>query len=445
MADPSMKAPDLQKMLHELQEYQVELEMQNLELQSSKRKQKLSEERLGLALRAAGQGIYDLDLRTGEAEVTAEYALMLGYEPDGFRETNQKWIERLHPDDREAVAAVYRAYVGGDIPEYQVEFRQKTRDGNWIWVLSLGKIMERDAAGHPLRMVGTHTDITGRKQLEIDLRQALENARATNVTMTRLLRVVAHEFRSPLGVLTGSTDILDRYGERLPPEKRFAMHGHIRGAVTQLNNLVSSVLAFNRLGVDSPAEPPRWQEIGKSCPAIAAEIEAAWSSGQSCSVRLAEGCGVVLLNEILLRRIVENLLINAFHYTPPEGSVSLQVRGDRQRLFLEVRDTGIGIPEEDHVLIFDAFYRCSNVEGRAGLGLGLYFVREAVRQMGGTIGVTSLTGQGTVMRVEIPVAASVQDFRPDRLSKEQHVLDRTYRRRPRLHQHDGNDPADGRF
>ena len=141
------------------------------ELKQAERALRISEERLSLALQAAEQGIYDLDLRTGEAIVTPEYALMLGYDPSEFHETNAKWIERLHPDDRESVAAVYRAYVKGELPEYKVEFRQKTKDGNWKWILSLGKIMERDTDGNPLRMIGTHTDITERKQAEAVLQE----------------------------------------------------------------------------------------------------------------------------------------------------------------------------------------------------------------------------------------------------------------------------------
>lgn len=127
-----------------------------------------SEERLRLALKAANQGLYDLNLQTGEAIVSPEYATMLGYEPSKFEETNAKWIERLHPDDLERVASVYRQYVTGEISDYQVEFRQRTRNGNWKWILSVGKIVAWDRSGQPLRMLGTHTDISDRKQAELE-------------------------------------------------------------------------------------------------------------------------------------------------------------------------------------------------------------------------------------------------------------------------------------
>lgn len=129
-------------------------------------KLKENEERLRLSLIAANQGLYDLNIKTGEAVVNDIYATMLGYDPKTFKESNSYWIERLHPDDKETVANVYKNYINGKIPEYKVEFRQKTSDGNWKWILSLGKIIEYDSDGNPLRMLGTHTDITEKKESE---------------------------------------------------------------------------------------------------------------------------------------------------------------------------------------------------------------------------------------------------------------------------------------
>lgn len=131
-----------------------------------------SEERLRLALNAAKQGLYDLDLRTGDAIVSANYATMLGYNPVNFRETNAKWLQRLHPDDYERVLAVFQAYVAGDIPEYKVEFRQRMKNGEWKWILSVGKSVAHDEMGQPIRLLGTHTDIDERKRAEAALQES---------------------------------------------------------------------------------------------------------------------------------------------------------------------------------------------------------------------------------------------------------------------------------
>ncbi|MDX2217337.1 MAG: PAS domain S-box protein [Oculatellaceae cyanobacterium bins.114] len=131
-----------------------------------------SEERLRLALRSTSQGLYDLNIQTGETIVSPEYATMLGYEPATFQETNAAWLQRLHPDDRESVAAAYRSYIAGESPDYTVEFRQRTQTGDWKWILSVGKIVAWDEAGQPLRMLGIHTDIGDRKQAERDLQES---------------------------------------------------------------------------------------------------------------------------------------------------------------------------------------------------------------------------------------------------------------------------------
>ncbi len=136
-----------------------------------------SEERLRLALSSANQGLYDLNIQTGDAIVSDEYAAMLGYNPRTFKETNAKWLKRVHPDDAEITRQQYLAYTNGDIPQYHVEFRQRTKSGDWKWILSSGKVVEWDDKGKPVRMLGTQTDITDRKISEEELIQSEEKFR----------------------------------------------------------------------------------------------------------------------------------------------------------------------------------------------------------------------------------------------------------------------------
>ena len=136
-----------------------------------------SEERLRLALDAAHQGLYDLDLRTWRAVVSPEYARMLGYEPEGLDESHEAWRERLHPDDRERTLQAFDDYLAGRAPEYRVEYRQRTRLGTWKWILSLGSVQARDDTGRPLRMLGTHTDITVEREAQDALRHSEQRFR----------------------------------------------------------------------------------------------------------------------------------------------------------------------------------------------------------------------------------------------------------------------------
>lgn len=147
-----------------------------------------SEERLRMAISATHQGLFDLDLQTGEIIVNAEYASMLGYEHADFHETNANCLARMHTDDRAAVELAFDAYIHGKSAEYRTEFRQQTKQGEWIWILSVGAIVETDQHGKALRMMGTHLDITEKKRTEamiwqqanIDTLTGLPNRRMFN-------------------------------------------------------------------------------------------------------------------------------------------------------------------------------------------------------------------------------------------------------------------------
>ncbi len=147
-----------------------------------------SETRLRLALASAHQGLYDFNLPTGEAVTNEEYALMLGYCPDDFRETIDRWMDRLHPDDHARVTAAFQECVAGRIEEYRLEFRHRTREGDWKWILCLGRAVARDDQSQALRLLGTHTDITPQKQAEYRVRKLNhlhEVLRLTNETIER--------------------------------------------------------------------------------------------------------------------------------------------------------------------------------------------------------------------------------------------------------------------
>lgn len=125
-----------------------------------------SEERLRMALSATHQGLYDLNIKTGDAIVSAEYARMLGYDHARFQENSSLWLARLHPDDLAVAERAFRNLLEGKTKEYRVEFRQKTANGDWGWILSVGAIVEWDKENQPLRMLGTVLDITEKKKTE---------------------------------------------------------------------------------------------------------------------------------------------------------------------------------------------------------------------------------------------------------------------------------------
>jgi len=142
----------------------------------AERELRASEERSKLAMEAAHQGAWELDLETGVAQVSPEYARILGYLPQEFSESLAAWSERLHPEDRASAVRAFEDFVNGARRDYHVEFRQRTKSGEWKWVQSHAQIVERNPLGSPRRIIGIHMDITERKQAEQVLRSAAAGA-----------------------------------------------------------------------------------------------------------------------------------------------------------------------------------------------------------------------------------------------------------------------------
>ncbi|WP_349367993.1 EAL domain-containing protein [Salinarimonas sp.] len=138
-----------------------------------------SEERLAFALEATNDGLWDWSVETGTVWFSERWATMLGYEADEIAPHVSSWERLVHPDDMPAVEAALTANFEGRVPIYECEHRVRHKDGTWRWILDRGKVVARADDGRPLRMVGTHTDITARKEAE---RRAERMARHDSLT-----------------------------------------------------------------------------------------------------------------------------------------------------------------------------------------------------------------------------------------------------------------------
>jgi len=137
-----------------------------------------SEQRWQFALEGAGDGVWDWDRKAPRAYHSKQWKAMMGFEEDELPDASAEWEARLHPDDREAVHEALRTHLCEETPIYTSEYRLRTKDGSWKWILARGKVMSRDTDGSPLRFVGIQTDITERKRAEEALK-ASEEARRT--------------------------------------------------------------------------------------------------------------------------------------------------------------------------------------------------------------------------------------------------------------------------
>jgi diguanylate cyclase (GGDEF)-like protein/PAS domain S-box-containing protein len=128
-------------------------------------------ERWKFALEGSGDGVWDWNIQTGEAMFSNRYKEMLGYSDDEIGHDSSEWSKRVHPDDLPHVMEVIHAHLDGKTPSAVVEFRMLTKDGSYRWILGRGLVVSCDAEGKPLRLVGTNSDITLRKELEEKLEQ----------------------------------------------------------------------------------------------------------------------------------------------------------------------------------------------------------------------------------------------------------------------------------
>ncbi|MDO8206851.1 MAG: sensor domain-containing diguanylate cyclase [Gallionella sp.] len=129
-----------------------------------------SEERWKFALEGAGDGVWDWNVQLDTVVFSARYKEMVGYTDEDIAANEELWRQRIHPDDRAQVDEDIHAYLQGRTGAYYNEHRVLCRDGSVKWVLARGMIVSRTADGKPLRMIGTHADITGRKNMEERMR-----------------------------------------------------------------------------------------------------------------------------------------------------------------------------------------------------------------------------------------------------------------------------------
>lgn len=149
-----------------------------------------SHRRLELVLEGNNDGCWDWHVPSGRVIFSARWYTMLGYEPGEFEPHVRSWEALVHPEDIAEVHRCLSAHLRGETGHYETEHRVRAKDGHWLWVLDRGKVVERDAAGNPVRAAGTHTDIDARRGIEQRLREALQlNERLVDELRVALSRV----------------------------------------------------------------------------------------------------------------------------------------------------------------------------------------------------------------------------------------------------------------
>ena len=361
-----------------------------------------SEERLRMAVSAGNVGLWELDLASGQVWTWPEQDIIFGYEqPPAW--TYRLFLQHVVDEDRERIQRVLEE--GRATGVVKAEFRIRALDGSIHWLAGKGQV-QSDKAGKPVRMRGTIEDVSERRALEDQLRQAQKME-----AIGRLAGGIAHDFNNLLMVMRGFAELLHEKiagtPERHDTEK-------ILEAADRAARLVGQLLAFSRKQVLAPQVLDLNEclaEVGKLLPRVLGEhIEVV--------LRPHPAVHAIKADPMQMEQVLMNLAINARDAMPHGGKLLIETQdaiiddAHARRhpettagpyVMLAVSDTGCGMDAETSQHIFEPFFTTKREQG--GTGLGLATVYGIVRQSGGFVWVYSEVGKGTTFKLYFPAVA----------------------------------------
>ncbi len=360
-----------------------------------------SEERTTYALRAAGIGIWELDLQSGTVTWSDTMPALFGLRPGATATAAADFLALIHPEDRDVTESAFRAALqtGRD---FKAEFRTVWPDGELHWMSSEAHFrVDRD--GRPTAMLGVNTDISDRKLLELQFRQAQKME-----AIGHLAGGIAHDFNNLLTVILGYSNFVTA-SLSAHDERRADMDEVVR-AGERAATLTRQLLAFSRKQVLQPAAVDLNALVNGMKQMLGRLIGEQIDFVQI----LAPDLGVVRADPGQLEQVLMNLVVNARDAMPSGGRISVETTNvevdgsfmpGAQTLpgpyvMLTVSDNGMGMSEATKRRLFEPFFTTKGPGG--GTGLGLATVYGIVKQSGGHVWVQSEPGQGAMFKVLLP-------------------------------------------
>lgn len=249
-------------------------------------------------------------------------------------------------------------------------------------------------------------EISERKQAEAELLKSLAREKELGQLKSNFVSMVSHEFRTPLGVIMSSAEILENYLDQLEPEDRREQLQSIRKNTRRMADLMEEVLVLGMVEAGKLDFKPAPLDFASFCRRLVDELQSA--TNNKCPVQIAtpEDAKEGFADERLLQHVFVNLLSNAVKYSPAGSTVHFDVERDGDFAICRIRDHGMGIPEADLERLFSAFYRGRNAGQVPGTGLGLTIVKRCIELHRGKIKVESAVGRGTIVTVKLPLFAT---------------------------------------
>ncbi|MBF0384015.1 MAG: PAS domain-containing protein, partial [Magnetococcales bacterium] len=370
----------------------------------AERKIKESEERLDMALKGASAGLWDWSSTTGELITGDIWSTMLGYNKKELDDKYGNRIERftnlVHPDDLAETMEELQRHINGETDIYKKEFRMLTKDGEWKWILDIGQASERDHDGKGTRLVGVHLDIDEAKDMQREILHAKEIAEDATRAKSDFLANMSHEIRTPMNAIIGMSH-LALQTELTKKQKDYI--DKIHTAANSLLGIINDILDFSKI----EAEKMEMEEIPFSLSNALdnlANLVTVKTQEKGLELLIATDPNTpegLVGDPLRLGQILINLVNNAVKFTDSGEIVvrikMLETQNDRVILQFSVRDSGIGMTEDQVKKLFQSFSQAdaSTTRKYGGTGLGLTISKKLTEMMGGKIWVESKYGEGS--------------------------------------------------
>jgi len=289
-------------------------------------------ERLQTVIESSGTGTWEWNVQTGEVVLDNEWANMLGLDLGELEPaTVDTWKERVHPDDFPRAERALQDHLAGKTETYRCDMRMRRANGSWIWILDTGRLFRRDSSGEPLKMSGTHTNITDRKEREERIHRLLEEKES-------LLREVHHRVKNDLLLLRSLLSL----------HREYASSAQAQTAIGEAQQRIDAMAAiYERLYSAGNLETVDASSLIKTLTENLSRMLPGNGRGIECHVeelqlprKLAVSIGIIL-NELLTNSIKHALQLRE----DPHARVVLR-RRDGRTLCLTVTDNGPGVPQE---------------------------------------------------------------------------------------------------
>jgi len=237
-----------------------------------------------------------------------------------------------------------------------------------------------------------------RERLSINLKKEQEYV----TTVQHIIASLEHDIRTPLAVIASSRELLDRYFDHMTPEQRHEKLATIDKQLRFITELVSDLGLITSTSITHRGFKPAYVNLEVLCQLTVQELQTTSGIRHNLHFVTDNRIKLAYVDEVLVSRILLNLISNAIKYSPSGSDVTLKLSAQDHWITLQVIDHGIGIDETDLSHIFEPFYRATNAKLIGGTGLGLNIVQTCAEMHGGRVLVESHVGIGTTFTVELP-------------------------------------------